>query len=64
MMNILLSILSIAVILLISILLEMLRLSLGDKTLPTKLKVIDMIFTIFIVFSVVAIYCFVLTQYI
>lgn len=63
-MLILLSILSIAVILLISILLEMLRLSLGDKTLPTKLKVIDTIFTAFISLSVVAIYCFVLKQYI
>ena len=64
MINILLSILSIAVILLISTLLEMLKESIGDKTLPTKLKVIDTIFTIFISLSVVIVYCFVLKQYI
>lgn len=64
MINILLSILSIAVILLISILLGMLRLSLEDKTTPTNLKVIDTIFTTFISLSVVIVYCFVLKQYI
>ena len=64
MMNILLSILSIAVILLISTLLGMLRLSLEDKTTSTNLKVIDTIFTTFISLSVVVVYCFVLKQYI
>lgn len=64
MLHILLSILSIAVILLISILLEMLRLSLADKTTSTKIKVIDTIFTTFISLSVVVVYCFVLKQYI
>lgn len=64
MLDILLSILTIAVILLISTLLEMLRLSIEDKTIPAQLKVIDTIFTIFISLSVVAVYCFVLKQYI
>lgn len=64
MINILLSILTIAVFLLIFTLLVMLRLSIEDKTTPTQLKVIDMIFTTFISLSVVTVYCFVLTQYI
>lgn len=63
MINILLSILTIAVFLLIFTLLAMLRLSIEDKTIPAQLKVIDTIFTTFISLSVVAVYCFVLTQY-